>query len=324
MNEYIHEYDFYDEMVCAIDDANREVVLALNTYKKAQRKLDTICITENVDSEAFMTEATDNVFARIGKAVMNLLEKIKKFFVDIADKIRGNDRAVQNEINEIQALMAKDPKIARAKLTEGIANGTFKGRDITTLVKEIESAQKLYEMNKLDEDTFSNKVRKAFEKCDKYLKPISGTLLSIGAIVAFYPTMVKSIGNIKENNSKVQKMVQNFKADIDKKKLEEPNKCTAIFRALNELVGITTKEYKDRVGFQGKLGNILKKFKMDAVGDRLINADNARKARGISKLVTATAQKTIADNAKKAADKAAQTAFKNAVNAKINELESNT
>lgn len=324
MNEYIHEYDFYDEMVCAIDDANREVVLALNMYKKAQRKCDTMCITENVDTEAFMTEATDNVFARIGKAVMNLLEKIKKFFVDIADKIRGHDRVVQNEINEIQALMVKDPSIARARLTEGISNGTFKGRDISTLVNEVESAQKLYEMNKLDEDTFSNKVRKSFEKCDKFLKPIAGTLLSIGAIIAFFPTLVKSMGNIKEIISKIQRNMREFKANIGRKQLTEPNKVVALWRSFQELIGISTAEYKDRVNFLQALGKILKKFRLNAVGDKLINKGTERKAKGLETLAERNADYKIKTDKERANKKAADKAFDDMVDQLVKNKSSNT
>lgn len=320
MKEYIHEYDFYDEMACAIDDANREAILALSMYRKAERKLDGMCVTENVNREAFLTEASENVFARIGRSVKELLEKIKKFFVDISDKIRGNDKVVQNEINEIEAMMVKDPSIARAKLTEGISNGTFKGKDIVTLQKEIESAQKLYEQNKLDEDTFANKVRKSFEKCDKYLKPIAGVALSITALIALFPKVVKSIGEAKECNTKIQKMIQGFKDNIEKKKLEEPSRAVAINRALTETVGICTKEYKDRVGFMGKLGSILRKFRLSNLANKAMEAEARNKQRGFETIATNIAKDKLSRAAKKAASDNTKKMLDTMVNDKLKEL----
>ena len=137
MHEYIHEYDFYDEMTIAVDDARRECTMITYEFKKAVRRLENKYLTENVDVEAFKMEAADNIFARIGRAVSNLIEKIKEFFVNIAKKIKGDSSECEAQLKEVEALIAKDPSLARKKITEGIEAGTFSGKDVTELVKQI-------------------------------------------------------------------------------------------------------------------------------------------------------------------------------------------
>lgn len=285
MHEYIHEYDFYDEMTIAVDDARRECNMITYEFKKAVRRLENKYLTENVDVEAFKMEAADNIFARIGRAVSNLIEKIKEFFVNIAKKIKGDSSECEAQLKEVEALIAKDPSLARKKITEGIEAGTFSGKDVTELVKQIEAAQKLYEMNKLDEPTFANKVRKAIDKFDKSLKPIAGIAASVGAIVILFPKITNAMSDSKKALGNLQQDLNKLKKDVADKQTQEPHKFTAIFRALSEAVGLATTEYKDRVGFLHKLSSILKKIKpLSGAGNALEGKANAIKADNLAKL----------------------------------------
>lgn len=296
MHEYIHEYDFYDEMTIAVDDARRECTMITYDFKKAVRRLENKYLTENVDVEAFKMEAADNIFARIGRAVTNLIEKIKEFFVNIAKKIKGDSANCQEQIKEIEKLLAKDPQLARQKLTEGIEAGTFSVKDINELVKAVESAQKLYEMNKLDEPTFLNKVRKACEKFDRSLKPIASFANTIGSLVGFFPKLVNSMTDSRDAVERIQLNLENFKKNLDQKKSQEPNKATAIFRALSETAGIATTEWKDRVGLLSRLSNTLKKVKPNSNLARRMDATyDRRRQRQQDKLDTYNTNHPISD-----------------------------
>lgn len=230
LNDYIHEYDFYDDLREACDDLDKELVVAMFDYKQAQRTAEKKVMFENADYTTLMEGADDNFFARIGKAIEKVIQAIGTFVKTIFDRILGKSNSVKKSDDEVIAnvkkMMGKNPEFDK-DIIEGIKEGKFTLHDVAQFSDDYKKVMDLIEKQKEDAPTIRNKIKKFCEKVENSaaLKITTTVTGVIGAVTLVGTSVVKVaelIGNSKSVGYKLmshnQQVQHDFKMKEDLKK----------------------------------------------------------------------------------------------------------
>ncbi len=280
-NEYITEHESYDDLSMALYESKKVVTNASYQYTDNVRQADQRYIYESVDIDVLYEQAEDGFFAKIGSAVIKIIDKFRKFTHDIMEKVKQFTGIGTTEAAKAQKMMNQYPEY-KDTIISGLESGQLTIRDVADLDKNIHSVIKLYEQNKLSEEEFNKKTESVFMQSVKKVTLVTGAIATVVGLVNQMPKFFKSVTEVKQSLAKSSDMMDNFKKDLDTKKYNEPKKATAIFRALSQLIGIKTKEYNERVTLVRKLSNRLadsnSKFgkKMAAKFDKMDNAKTTK------------------------------------------------
>ena len=114
---YINQYLVYDEVFEACEACEKACVEADYFLRKEARKsyLDTY-FSEALNfgaKKAAPAKEESNIFAKIGKAIVTLIEKIKAAIKHITESILGTQRRTEKANKDLQKILSENPEMKK-------------------------------------------------------------------------------------------------------------------------------------------------------------------------------------------------------------------
>lgn len=215
---YINQYLVYDEVFEACEACEKACVEADYFLRKEARKsyLDTY-FSEALNVGAKKNDKTeDNIFAKIGKAIVTLIEKIKKGIKHITDAILGSERRNAKTNSAVQKIIAENPELKK-DIIKGVRNEWFTSYDVAGYKNDIIGLINMIDQAKIDNATAMDKFKMSTEKFRKgTVKVIAGA----GAATALFK-FVTELNNqrkaLRDMATDVQKLCEKKKEEAEKK-----------------------------------------------------------------------------------------------------------
>lgn len=296
---FIHAYDNankFEEQYLEDQNFFESQFSMLAYYDK---KMDNIFLFEGADADTDETkviqESVASVLSGIGKRVIDICERIKKFVKDQIDKVRNYFWDKKDLPTKLNAIAKKNPNAAAAEIKTLAASGKLDVDDIRVLsgcYKEIDSV--IDELDKANRDPKSlhaklDKIEDKFNSAKKVLlvgAEVAGAILTIGKLADIFskhnPSKDKSLEDIESQARTTAK-----KLEIANDKLQDPkdsdyigdcrSKLSVAAHAAAVLEKITNGSVSRRTRANLALGNVADKICKRAGKDS--NSDHMNKVR---------------------------------------------
>lgn len=262
LKQFIHENDIYDEMVIALESATIEIEKEKINANSKIRQLHQSYVFEST-SKDYYTEEVDNVkrgvFATIGKKVMEIVAKFREFVENIINSVKGLFDKREKEMNSVKKVMKDHPELAKQMVT-AMECPDMSLKDIQQFNSECIALIGAYKQSKdMDEETFKGKFKSILSKFDTESKNNKSPIKTITDVLKSFAAIATTILAAKGALEKINGETNKFKTELEKQSVYQNGKAAAIFAAFNQLIGINTKAYHEKVTWQEKLGNIIGK-----------------------------------------------------------------
>lgn len=220
LHDYIHEYDYYDNLVEACQSLEKACIVAEFNYNKDMQTAKKKLMFENADYEVLTEAAENNFFARIGKAITQVIQAIGDFVQKIVDRIFGKSEKKHDEdvMAELRKNFGKNPDIDR-ELLDGIKEGKYTLHDVAQFADDYDKLMKLIDKQKEDAPTLKNKVSKFCDKVNNSA-PLKITL-TIGGILTAVTTIGTGILKITELIGKSKDIGYNMQSHAEQLRRDE-------------------------------------------------------------------------------------------------------
>ena len=262
---YLTEYKEFDDMNVFLESMQKEVRRTYVSYENDVRKANQKFFLEGVDEEPFLEAAENNFFARIGRKIRELAEKIKNFFGNILAKIKGED--INSEQAKAQQVLKEHPEY-KDKILISLEKGDITLHDVAQYEKDVETLIELIKKNQIDENSFKERVKKAGEKFIKTGKVVADVTGTAVAIVMIAPKIMNACSDAKKSMERLTKWCDKLKVDLEKNSLNDPSKVSAIMNTIGGAIGLQTTEYKNRISLLHRISLALKKLGRNKLGDK--------------------------------------------------------
>ena len=272
LSEYIREVEYIDDMNTFLESTIHECGRILYDYKNEVRQAKQKFFFEGVEEEPLLEAANDNFFAKIGRKIMELSQKVRDFFTGILDRIRGY--SPDKDIAAAQKALKNQPQDVRNKVLIALEKGDISLGDVSKFEKDIEVLIDLIEKGNIDENSFKSKLKASIDKFNDSLNPIMTSVCTAAAIIAAVPKLFKACSDAKKTMQNITDWCSRVKKGIDKNKLLEPSKATAILSAISQASGFCTKEYSKRVSLLHRFSTALRKVGAGKIADKVDDVDN--------------------------------------------------
>lgn len=279
LHDYIHHSDSYDSLVIALESGMDAIVRAQYDYNDDIRKAKQKYVFESVDSEYYTEDtntAKEGLFAKIGRKVMELIEKFRVFITDTIDKVRGVFDSKQKEVNDVKKVMKEHPELAR-QMTAAMECPDMSLKDVKEFNSQCIALIESYKASKdMDEETFKSKFNSIIDNFNNKENKGKKTLKTITEIIGVFAATVTAILGFKNALNDLNKEGEKFKRYLDDEKVYQHGKAAAIYAALNRLIGIQTKAFYERRTIQERMGALISKVNKQW-GDKIINKVQSEK-----------------------------------------------
>lgn len=219
LHDYIHEYDYYDNLVEACQSLDKTCIVASFNYERDMQTAKKKLMFENADYQVLTEEAESNFFARIGKAIEKVIQAIGDFCQKIVDRLFGKSQKKHDEdvMAELRKNFGKNPDIDR-ELLDGIRDGKYTLHDVAQFADDYDKLMKLIEKQKEDAPTLKNKINKFCDKINespamKITLTIGGILTAVTAVGAGILKVTKLIGDSKDVGYNIQSHADKLAGD---------------------------------------------------------------------------------------------------------------
>lgn len=296
---YIHEYSLFDGVFDCLNEAANDVAIAMGQYNIKKHQIESKMLFEassnDPEYQSEMKKASEGVLARIGNAVMKVIGRINEFIKKITDKFTDSVKLGKSDSEKVSQMLSQHPEL-KDQIIEGIDKEWFTIGDVAKFEKDIIGLIQMMNKKAIDHQTFLDKVRAKCEQFTNSAKPIVDAGLTVVNAVSIFPKLHKSMKDTKEAITDIRGACEKFKDDVNKNYAEnDANRAQAIFNALSQAVGLTTKEYQKSVKAHGFLSKALNKICNSPIGKVAHADDNSRETRHIKAYDKRT--KKIADMA---------------------------
>lgn len=213
---YINQYLVYDEVFEACEACEKACVEADYFLRKEARKsyLDTY-FSEALNfgaKKAAPAKEESNIFAKIGKAIVTLIEKIKAAIKHITESILGTQRRTEKANKDLQKILAENPEMKKT-IMKGLKKEWFTVYDVASYKNDIVGLIKMVDQAKIDNATAMDKLKEAGEKFKKGAIAAGATGFGIG-------TALKVVTEINKQRKALGEMITDFQKLCEKKKEE--------------------------------------------------------------------------------------------------------
>lgn len=278
---YINEYELFDNVFESMEDTQRNIICSIYDFnsKKHQRELNAF-YNESVVSELelFNEKEGDNLFAKIGNSILELVNKIKNFLNNIKEKLFGKEeqKEVESDVQIVNKIVSQNPQL-RNQVCEGIKNEWFTYGDIAKYADDVIALTNMLEKNVIDHQTFKDKLKAKNEAFVKNGKAIIATGAVVGGLLAIVPKVLKHGKECTDSIAKLNKKLSEVGENSQKYYAEDgQNKIQAAFSGLKEALGIATSETKCTTTGFTHIKSVFSRIKNSKVG-QLIHVDDTHK-----------------------------------------------
>ena len=213
---YINQYLVYDEVFEACEACEKACVEADYFLRKEARKsyLDTY-FSEALNfgaKKAAPAKEESNIFAKIGKAIVTLIEKIKAAIKHITESILGTQRRTEKANKDLQKILAENPEMKKT-IMKGLKKEWFTVYDVASYKNDIVGLIKMVDQAKIDNATAMDKLKEAGEKFKK-------GAVTAGAIGVGIGGALKLVTEINKQRKALGEMITDFQKLCEQKKEE--------------------------------------------------------------------------------------------------------
>lgn len=228
---YINQYLVYDEVFEACEACEKACVEADYFLRKEARKsyLDTY-FSEALNFGAKKnTKTEDNVFAKIGKAIVTLIQKIKAAIIHIKDSIFGTQKKTEKANKALQKIFAENPEMKKT-IMKGLKKEWFTIYDVAAYKNDIMGLIKMVDQAKIDNQTAMDKFQDMTDKVKKGV--VTGAAITGGlGILKGITEINKSRTSLQSTMEAMQHMAEAIK-DETSNDGKDPNEVTTKARIL--------------------------------------------------------------------------------------------
>lgn len=213
---YINQHLVYDEVFEACEACEKACVEADYFLRKEARKsyLDTY-FSEALNfgaKKAAPAKEESNIFAKIGKAIVTLIEKIKAAIKHITDSILGTQRRTEKANKDLQKILAENPEMKKT-IMKGLKKEWFTVYDVASYKNDVVGLIKMVDQAKIDNATAMDKLKEAGEKFKK-------GAIAAGAIGVGIGSTLKVVTEINKQRKSLGEMITDFQKLCEQKKDE--------------------------------------------------------------------------------------------------------
>lgn len=274
---YINQYLKYDLVFEACDECERACIEADYLLRKSQRDaylnsfFEASLFGKKKDPVVKKADAAeDNFFAKIGKAISDLIKRITDFIKDIGAAITGKQRDIDADTKAVNKIIAENPELKNT-IVKGIKKEWFTKHDVAAYKNDIVGLINMLDQGKIDNETAIDKFNDASKKFVTGAKDAAIAALTISGAMK----LASNINNFRNENKKladdIRAMAEQTKADATKGGKNEKSLSTRVkilTNALKVIVGLDRKqeEVTDEIRKKSKDVNAAAK-KVNSVAD---------------------------------------------------------
>ena len=274
-NSYIHEYSFFDDVFDCLNESVKDVSVAMGWYNIKKHQLESKMMFESssdVDYKVLLEKEGEGVLAKIGNAVMNIINKITAFIKKFTDKITGNMKLGKSDEEKVNQILAQHPEL-KNQVVEGIDKEWFTVADVAKFEKDVVGLIQMLNKNAIDHQTFMDKFKAKCKAFTDSAAPILGATTTVIGFMKILPDVHNYARGTKNAITAFRGTCEKFKDDVDRNYAEQDaNKAQAIMNALSQAIGLTTKECQKSAIMQSRWRSWASKFTESRAG-KAIKAD---------------------------------------------------
>ena len=236
---YINQYLVYDEVFEACEACEKACVEADYFLRKEARKsyLDTY-FSEALNfgaKKAAPAKTESNIFAKIGKAIVTLIEKIKAAIRHIKDSIFGTQKKTESANKALQKILAENPEMKKT-IMKGIKKEWFTIYDVAAYKNDVVGLIKMVDQAKINNQTAMDKFQEITDKVKKGI--IAGGAITGGlGILKGITEINKSRTSLQSTMEAMQHMAEAIKDDTTNNG-KDPNSVSTKARILGGAVKV--------------------------------------------------------------------------------------
>lgn len=202
---YINQYLKYDLVFEACDECERACIEADYLLRKSQRDaylnsfFEASLFGKKKDPVVKKADAAeDNFFAKIGKAISDLIKKITDFIKDIGAAITGKQRDIDADTKAVNKIIAENPELKNT-IVKGIKKEWFTKHDVAAYKNDIVGLINMLDQGKIDNETAMDKFNDATKKFVNGAKDATIATLTISGAIK----LASNINNFRTENKKL-------------------------------------------------------------------------------------------------------------------------
>lgn len=256
---YINQYLVYDEVFEACEACEKACVEADYFLRKEARKsyLDTYFSEAMNFGKKDTKKEESNVFAKIGKAIVTLIEKIKAAIKHITDSILGTQRRTEKANKDLQKILAENPEMKKT-IMKGLKQEWFTVYDVAGYKNDIIGLIKMVDQAKIDNQSAMDRFKEATAKFVKGSVAAGAAAGGVAGIMKAVTEANKQRTSLRDMLSDINKVCEAKKAEAEKNG-EKAKTFTPILRILNSTVTVLTgadKKYLDSINGMTNVMNV--------------------------------------------------------------------
>lgn len=219
---YINQYLTYDLVFEACDECERACIEADYLLRKSQRDaylnsfFEASLFGKKKDPVVKKADAAeDNFFAKIGKAISDLIKKITDFIKDIGAAITGKQRDIDADTKAVNKIIAENPELKNT-IVKGIKKEWFTKHDVAAYKSDIVGLINMLDQGKIDNETAIDKFNESTKKFVTGAKDTAIAALTISGAMK----LASNINNFRSENKKladdIRSMAEKTREDVTK------------------------------------------------------------------------------------------------------------
>ena len=202
---YINQYLKYDLVFEACDECERACIEADYLLRKSQRDaylnsfFEASLFGKKKDPVVKKADAAeDNFFAKIGKAISDLIKRITDFIKDIGAAITGKQRDIDADTKAVNKIIAENPELKNT-IVKGIKKEWFTKHDVAAYKNDIVGLINMLDQGKIDNESAIEKFNDATKKFVNGAKSAAIASLTISGAMK----LASNINNFRTENKKL-------------------------------------------------------------------------------------------------------------------------
>lgn len=202
---YINQYLKYDLVFEACDECERACIEADYLLRKSQRDaylnsfFEASLFGKKKDPVVKKADAAeDNFFAKIGKAISDLIKRITDFIKDIGAAITGKQRDIDADTKAVNKIIAENPELKNT-IVKGIKKEWFTKHDVAAYKNDIVGLINMLDQGKIDNETAMDKFNESTKKFVTGAKDAAVATLTISGAMK----LASNINNFRTENRKL-------------------------------------------------------------------------------------------------------------------------
>lgn len=259
---YINQYLKYDLVFEACDECERACIEADYLLRKSQRDaylnsfFEASLFGKKKDPVVKKADAAeDNFFAKIGKAISDLIKRITDFIKDIGAAITGKQRDIDADTKAVNKIIAENPELKNT-IVKGIKKEWFTKHDVAAYKNDIVGLINMLDQGKIDNETAMDKFNDATKKFVNGAKDAAIATLTISGAM-------KLAGNINNFRTENKKLADDLRKSAEEIK-DATTKAGKNPKSISTQVKILTNALKVIVGIDQEQGTAAKELQNKA------------------------------------------------------------